>query len=163
MARRRVAIAADVLGAITAYVQLTMTDQLALLPTASGGVAAAAWADEYPPGTNPPLPYALILDGPESYQFYSADPASGFKNFVITDGQVNVVFFAPTKQAARQLGETFYARACNFPVPLPVGTGNITDLIPATAMSAAPKEPFPGAPAAFVRVVVLHFKHEGFA
>ena len=140
---------ADVLGAVLAFVQSIMTDQFASLITSSGGTAAAAWADEYPPGSNPPLPYCLVLDGPESYQFFSNDPATGFFNHVITDGQVNVVFFAQTKAAARQLGLTFRDRVCKFPLPLPVGDGTIVDIIPATAVSAAPREPFAGPPVGF--------------
>jgi len=147
---------ADILEATAAFVEVFMADDLA-----SVDGQPAVWADEYPPLTEPPLPYALVLDGVENYEFSSQDPATGYFNQVISDGTISVAFHAATKQDVRDISLLFIQRCALFAIPTVTENGRIIDFLPMSSQTVVPKEVAPASPTVYVRVVVIHYKLQG--
>lgn len=137
----------DVIGAIVTYLSG------ALLPTVQNVYA------DYAPSVA--LPYALVHDGPESYDFSSANDGSNQPTEMVTaDGIVQVEFVAETKAQARALARLLVRILVDTITQINCADGSTLELRPMRAESVPMTDVGAGTPTAFKRFVAVHYKQQ---
>jgi len=106
------------------YLRVAMADQFNVTATNQGVWSDAASANTYP--------YAVVQAPSENYDLSSNDPETGFKNFVIADGMLNILIYANDSALAYSLSRQMVI-AMDFNQSsgqLDSDMGTITDVIP---------------------------------
>lgn len=149
----------DIIGAIVTYLLNAMR---ADLQSATGVTQVFA---DYAPETNADGslvqgPYAIVMDGPETYDFSSNDPNTGFLGNVTADGVAHVAFLAGTKALARSLGIACIHRLTDTTGDLYPADGSIMELRPSASSAVSPKDIGVDQPGLFCRIVTVHYKYQ---
>jgi hypothetical protein len=150
----------NIIAAIVNYLQAALVTALQVSPTNLG-----VWA-YYARSTLPGVSYAVVQRGPEFYTYSQAGgdefvDGSGSGELVQAEGDVNVIFIAPTVELVEELAD-LCVLVCNDSVAgdLQCANGRTTYMRPARADSEAMSDTGPGVPATFRRQVQIHYKRD---
>jgi hypothetical protein len=150
----------DILAAVVAYLQQVMG-----LSLASSTGFRQVYADFAPEqnGDGSPVsqPYAVVSDGPESYQIVSSSTTTaGYQVDVIADGTLSVAFYATSKLAARALGIQAVRALSDTVEMLAAADGRVLTILPVAAQSVPIMTAGVAQPTAFARIVTFNYKQE---
>lgn len=143
----------DILDAIVAFLNSAMGQQL------QGVGVQGVWAD-YAPDVTPGLPYAVVFDGPETYDFTSDDGSTGHLTSCIADGTVLIAFIAPSKAQVRLLARTCVVIISSYDSYITTNDGTLLQLSPIRTDSIPLTDSGPAVPSVFKRAVTVEYKQQ---
>jgi hypothetical protein len=138
---------------VVAFLNTTMGSQL------QGAGNQGAWAD-YAPDVTPGLPYAVVFDGPETYDFSSDDYTTGHYTSCIADGSIIIAFVAPTKAVVRLLARVCVLTIANYVSNIVTADGTLLELTPMRTESIPLTDSGPAVPTVFKRAVMCNYKEQ---
>lgn len=153
----------NIIAAIVAYLQQAMAQDLQVSPTNPG-----VWA-YYARNTIDGVPYAVVQRGGERYTDSQAGgdefpDGSGSGELVEAEGDVMVIFIAPTVDLVEELADRC-VMICRDSVAgdLACSNGQTTYMRPSGAASDQITDSGPSVPGMFRRGVQIHYKRQFYA
>jgi hypothetical protein len=134
----------DILAAVVAFLRATM--------------GVTAWADAAAPGAA--YPYAVVLDGPESYAVQSEDPETGRWLDCLATGVFSVRFYCATKFEARQLGRRVVRALSDSQSRLLAADGAVRHVAPIQGVPDAVSTTGAGVPDVFLWITTFQYVQE---
>lgn len=149
----------DIVAAVVSFLQEAMGQSLA----SSTGYAQAY--SDYAPQANPDgstvsQPYAVVVEGPETYSAQADNPATGYYLSNIAVGAVDVAFYATTKAQARALGRASVRLLSDTQVQLFAQDGRVITVLPVRAISTSIQAEGVAQPTVFLRVVTFQYAQQ---
>lgn len=155
-------IPADIVSAVAMYLAGAMGQSL-LSDTGYVQLYTDWTPSSNPDGSTVSAPYAVLLEGPETYSAQSDNPATGFYLSEIADGRLDIEFHAGTKALARQLGRTAVRLLSNPEMQLIAQDAQVIigGFLPVAAMTRWYDEIGPdGQSTHFIRIVSCQYKQQ---
>lgn len=149
----------DIIGAIVAYLQGAMGQSL-LSANGSPQVYTDFAPQTNPDGSPVSQPYAVVTEGPETYEAQSDDPGTGFYLSNIAAGTAMVSFVATTKAQARALARAGVRLMSDPRAELSAADGRVLTLLPLRAETVPITAAGVQQPTAFARVVTVNYKQQ---